>query len=434
MTRPDAHPLGSVPADRYRTVPQAQIIEMQLLSDWAFEVAAGGRADAVAATEVALENWIALGLGYRRDGDGQRLFDPAEVTNLMTWAGHHGRDPFWAEHYVTTGQALALDRRITASAARLRVGLRRSFDLRSVASGTMVQLRLPLPLPGPYASDIAVTPVVAPSLSAEVVQDRGRMIVRLAAPPGGAVVIGADLAFRAHCPPPAPTALTPAERALYCHPVEGCVRVSPRVRALADELAGTVTDPLAALRAFWHHMMRTLCCGVVHYDQVDAAAACDWVLDSGWFDCQLGSALLVALCRARGIPARLVSGYLLYPLAPTNHYWAEAWIDGQGWLPFDLMAWTLSRGGRDPAWRDRFFGALELRLLTQLLPLTFTGPMSVRFPPAWHMVQTGFEGGTSIAFSALDGTLIYRDSVCVDACEPCDPASGYIPANSAVDR
>jgi hypothetical protein len=57
-------------------------------------------------------------------------------------------------------------------------------------------------------------------------------------------------------------------------------------------------------------MIDELACGPVHYDQVTPATPCDWVLESGWYDCQLGSAFLVALARARGIPARIVGGYV----------------------------------------------------------------------------------------------------------------------------
>src|SRR5262249_39027445 len=45
------------------------------------------------------------------------------------------------------------------------------------------------------------------------------------------------------------------------------------------------------------------------------------------------SRLLVALCRNRGIPARLVSGLVLTrDQSQTLHYWAEAWVNNS-WLP-----------------------------------------------------------------------------------------------------
>ena len=46
--------------------------------------------------------------------------------------------------------------------------------------------------------------------------------------------------------------------------------------------------------------------------------------------------LFVACCRALGVPARYVSGYLFgATTAASAHAWAEAWIDGQ-WRTFDV--------------------------------------------------------------------------------------------------
>ena len=153
---------------------------------------------------------------------------------------------------------------------------------------------------------------------------------------------------------------------------------------------------------------------MVRYDQVDSAAPGDWVLDTGWYDCQLGSSLFVSLCRARGIPARLMSGHMLYKLAPGFHYWAEVWKEDSGWLPFDFLSWDLSEAGRDEVWRDRFAGNIDYRMVTQCLPLAFTGPMSVRFPPAWHLVNAPAAGGMTIRFSDLTDELIYSDQVTVE--------------------
>ena len=66
-----------------------------------------------------------------------------------------------------------------------------------------------------------------------------------------------------------------------------------------------------------------------------------------------------------------------------------------------------------------------LRVLTQYLQtvrddsperagvvlLSFTGPMSVKFPPAWHLLNAPIEGGMSVHFTALDGEPIYSDRI-----------------------
>jgi hypothetical protein len=408
----DSGRLGCLVSDRYRTVREARIVDILLQSGWSFEVEAGRRIEATGRIGKAIENWIGLGLAYRRGDSGERLFDPVEVLNFMLWAGCLGLDPYWADRNVPKHRALVLDgARALGQPARFSLNFRRRFDLRRFAPGAPVRLRLPAPIAGAYASGVEISPVVPPSLLADVTVGEGRMEVRLGRPRDPIVEIGADISFNAGRPGGGES-LEPAERDIYLRPAEGLVRVSPRVQALADSLAGPADEPWETLRSFWNYLIDGFCFGVLHYDQIHAATACEWVLDHGWCDCQVGSALLVSLCRARGIPARIVGGHNLHRLSPMNHFWAEAWINGRGWMPCDLASWNLSRGGRDPVWRDHFFGKIDYRMPTQILPRAFTGPMSVRFPPAWHMIQTGIDGGGgSMEFLKLDGSLIHEDRV-----------------------
>ena len=340
-------PDNLVSDDRYRTLPEARIIDILLLAGWAFEMQRGGSIEAASQSKAALEKWIDLGLGFRRDECGARFFDPVEVVNFLIWTGRNGHDRFWADHYVHTGRALAAEGAQLENAKQFRLTLRRRFDLRRFEPGARVRLRLPVPLACAYITDLTMTPMVDPSLSAAVDFDAGRMEVRLKAPAAQPVEIGVDLTFTATHACVGPENLTPSESALYLRPAEGLVRVSSRIQALADALAGRMDQPWDIVRAFWSYMMEQLWCGAIHYDQVPAEGPCDWILDHKWYDCQLGSALFVSLCRARGIPARMLSGHVLYRLAPTNHFWAEAWIDGHGWRPFDFASWGLSWGGRD---------------------------------------------------------------------------------------
>ena len=64
------------------------------------------------------------------------------------------------------------------------------------------------------------------------------------------------------------------------------------------------------------------------------------VLSQGTGVCQDHSHLFIACCRALDVPARYVSGYLYsdpdrHPEV-AMHAWAEAWVDGMGWLSFDV--------------------------------------------------------------------------------------------------
>jgi transglutaminase/protease-like cytokinesis protein 3 len=59
-------------------------------------------------------------------------------------------------------------------------------------------------------------------------------------------------------------------------------------------------------------------------------------LHKGKGDCSEYSDLFVALCRAKNIPARIVTGYFIQPdLTSIKHNWAEAYMNDYGWVPFE---------------------------------------------------------------------------------------------------
>ena len=60
-------PSPGVRADgRYRTVPEAQIVDMLLVAAFVYELEAGHRDAAVACILASLDRWVKLGLGYQR--------------------------------------------------------------------------------------------------------------------------------------------------------------------------------------------------------------------------------------------------------------------------------------------------------------------------------------------------------------------------------
>lgn len=71
----------------------------------------------------------------------------------------------------------------------------------------------------------------------------------------------------------------------------------------------------------------------------DAATAAEEALTRGEGVCQDHSHIFLAAARALGFPARYVSGYLLVDGASeqvATHAWAEAHVDGLGWVAFDV--------------------------------------------------------------------------------------------------
>jgi hypothetical protein len=106
----------------------------------------------------------------------------------------------------------------------------------------------------------------------------------------------------------------------------------------------------------------------------------------------------------------MVSGHVLYAALPGIHFWAEAWMEDRGWMPYDFFGWALSAGGRDEQWLGMYAGALDYRMKFQVFPHQCTGPGSIRFPRWWHMTAClSGEGLAAIYQSAPAGELIYRD-------------------------
>ncbi len=69
----------------------------------------------------------------------------------------------------------------------------------------------------------------------------------------------------------------------------------------------------------------------------DSSVSAAEALERGAGVCQDQAHLFIASCRFLEIPARYVVGYLHDPGAPPGetHAWAEAWIEGLGWVGFD---------------------------------------------------------------------------------------------------
>lgn len=393
-------------ADFYRTVPESRILDMLLLGGWAYE---RGTPEAVVETKRALNSWVDMGLGVQFGPMGERLFDPVEVVNVLKSLGMAGRDSFWAERYVATGRRMVTDL-AAESRGPFVVIFKRTFNVRPSAKGKVLRLRAPLPLTSIYGDNLEIVPFVEGALDAPLSITDGRLEARLAANPG-TLTLGASLRFT-----PGTSSerdMSPADKVAYLKPREGLIVVSNAVSALATKLAAPSVTATSAVQSFWRYMIDELACGAIHYDQVPADAPCDMILDTGWYDCQLGSALFIALCRARGIPARLAGGHVLYRRAPTNHYWAEVWLDENGWVPFDFLSWDLSLGGADLQWRDHFYGRIDKRMITQILPFKFTGAVGVEMPNQWHIVQTAQEEGVLISLLAVGGHAIYSDFVSI---------------------
>jgi hypothetical protein len=409
-------PLGIRGEDCYRSVPEADILRGLLLLGWAFEIGTG---KAEEATKTTLQDLTELGLPFRRASDGNRLFDPIEVYNFMKWAGFDGRDRFLSERVSPAHRRMVTDSAEFCASqgrgngeCRFVVEFRRTFNLRSVAADTKLRLRAPLPLTGDYLKSMQVTPFADTFDESQIKLRPGRMEASIVANGETEATFGAILDVTLNLQEPRPgQGGGDVDLALYLNEREGLIVVTDRIRAFARSLAKMDAPVLDAVHAIWEYMNGKMIFGAIHYDQIDLASPCDWTLDTGWYDCQTAAALFVALCRARGIPARIIGGYLIFRVAPMKHYWAEAWIEGQGWTPFDFMSWDLSVGGRDAQWRDRYFGRVDYRLVCERMPREFTGALGLPLPDAWYMFQSAWNGGVENRFMNINGTSLYSDTV-----------------------
>jgi len=111
--------------------------------------------------------------------------------------------------------------------------------------------------------------------------------------------------------------------------------IDPTLAALAER-ARSEEGPLASL-----HLLKDL----IHEEIVWRAGSTTFAttaaeaLAQGCGVCQDQTQIFIAAARSLGIPARYVTGYLRDPERPDSehdpHAWAEAYVEGLGWVGFD---------------------------------------------------------------------------------------------------
>lgn len=102
------------------------------------------------------------------------------------------------------------------------------------------------------------------------------------------------------------------------------------------EIAKTETDQLGAL-----HALSAAILDAVDYipGSTDTATTAAGALKLGTGVCQDHTHVFLSAARVAGVPARYVSGYLHMPgqdEQEASHAWAEAHVDGLGWVGFDI--------------------------------------------------------------------------------------------------
>lgn len=113
-------------------------------------------------------------------------------------------------------------------------------------------------------------------------------------------------------------------------------RAGPNVRRLAKGLKDEHDDHLNLLHALSQRVLDK-----VSYEvgATDAMTTADAAIEHGRGVCQDHAHIFIAAARALDYPARYVSGYLMMndrTHQDASHAWAEAHIDGLGWVGFDV--------------------------------------------------------------------------------------------------
>jgi transglutaminase-like putative cysteine protease len=105
------------------------------------------------------------------------------------------------------------------------------------------------------------------------------------------------------------------------------------IQQIAEGIEGQ-TD-IDIVKNIYDHVLDNMEYSALRRTELGAAKAAQ----VGKGDCTEYADLFVALCRAKGVPARVAAGYTVgFGARPTGHNWAEAYLQGYGWVPFDPTA------------------------------------------------------------------------------------------------
>lgn len=190
----------------------------------------------------------------------------------------------------------------------------------------------------------------------------------------------------------APTKAELATFAAHLEP-DANVVITPEIRKLATEVAGTEENPVRKARKLYDWVLENVSYWVKHPDTMKASpvGSSEYCLTNKCGNCTDFHSLYASLARAVELPTRMVYGsFLKGPLAGVDkdqsyHCWIEFWAPELGWIPLDvaiadvfvddfqiseanseLVSLTTADGyaGPDPQMVDFYFGNLDARRVT----------------------------------------------------------------------
>jgi len=143
----------------------------------------------------------------------------------------------------------------------------------------------------------------------------------------------------------------PLHQGVLCVPLKAKMRkpllqlpleIDPRVKTLALELTATAVDAPEKVEAIGEYLLKN------HKYSLRASPGqgdpvSNFLLQKKSAHCEYFASAAVVLMRAAGVPSRYVTGYMAHEPYENGtvvrqrdaHAWAEAWIDGVGWVTVD---------------------------------------------------------------------------------------------------
>ena len=131
-------------------------------------------------------------------------------------------------------------------------------------------------------------------------------------------------------PPPADILQT------YLQPIPNIESDNPEIMKLANQAKGIGKAQLA------QNLLDVVTKQLEYNGYVAKSVGALEAIKKGEGDCTEFSDLYVAVCRARGIPARWIEGFALTG-DMLRHNWVEIYLDGKGWIPVDPLWNKLKR-------------------------------------------------------------------------------------------
>lgn len=113
-------------------------------------------------------------------------------------------------------------------------------------------------------------------------------------------------------------------------------RAGPNVRSLAKGLKDAHEDDVTLLHDLSARILEAVPYAI---GKTDTLTSADAAIEQGKGVCQDHAHIFIAAARAMDFPARYVSGYLMMndrAEQDASHAWAEAHVDGIGWIGFDI--------------------------------------------------------------------------------------------------